>query len=111
MKRLALVLMLITLPFAAQATTHYEETITLICKPADKIWDTFVLDGKWLTGIHVHEDWTVKRITQVDYSIYVRIEGPENETITFEFNNGWPCKIMTRRKLIQPESDNFNQMD
>ena len=111
MKRLALVLMLLTLPFTAQATTHYEKTITLICKPADNIWETFVLDGGWISNIRIHKGWTVTKIVQVDYSIYVRLEGPENETITFEFNNGWPCKIETRRKLIQPESNNFNQID
>ena len=110
MKKLALILMLMMLPFAAQAQP-YEETTTLTCKPADNIWETFVLDGEWISNIHIHKGWIVKRISQGDYSIYVRIEGPENETITFEFNNGWPCKIKTRRKLIQAESDNFNQID
>ncbi len=111
MKRLALVLMLLTLPFTAQATTHYERTVTLICKPSDVIWETFILDGAWMRNFTIHKGWTVKRIAQVDYSIYVRLEKLDGETREFEFNNGWPCKIETRRKPIQPESDNFNQID
>jgi len=111
MKRLALVLMLLTLPFAAQATTHYEETRTLICKPADNIWEIFVLDGEWLSNMNRHKGWIVKRITQRRYSIEVRIDGPGGEKIYFDFNNGWPCKMEIRWKPIQPESDNFNQID
>lgn len=111
MKKLALVLMLLTLPFAAQATTHYEDTITLFCKWSDDIVETFILNGEWMSAGYIHEGWTVKRISQRKYSIEVRVDGPKGETVWFDFNNGWPCKVETRRKLIQPESDNFNQID
>jgi len=111
MKKLALVLMLLTLPFTAQATTHYEDTITLSCKSFGEVIETFVLDAEWSIGGYIHEGWTVKRISQRKYSIEVRVDGPKGETVWFDFNNGWPCKVETRRKLIQPESDNFNQID
>jgi len=111
MKRLALVLMLLTLPFAAQATTHYEETITLYCKMSNDLVETFILDGRWQAGPFIQKDWIVEIISQTDHSIYVRLDRPDGSIIRFEFNNGWPCRLETRRKPIQPESDNFNQID
>ncbi len=110
MKRLALVLMLLILPFAAQAQ-EYEETKTLYCKSSDTIWEVFVLDGEWISGIYKYEGWTVTRIIHLVYSIEVYVDGPGGERVYFEFNNGWPCKIETRHKPIQPESDNFTPVD
>ena len=110
MKRLALVLMLLMLSSVAQAQ-EYEETITLTCKPADNIWETFILDGEWMSARHIHEGWIVKRISQRNYSIEVRVDGPKGETIWFTFNNGWPCQVEIRHKPILPESDSFDPVD
>lgn len=98
MKKIALILMLLTLPFTAQATTHYKTT--LVCKWSHDIVETYVLDGEWSTGIHPHNGWTVKRITQRPYSIEVRIDGPKGETLNIDFNNGWPCKVLVRQKPV-----------
>lgn len=111
MKRLALALMLLMLSSAAQATTRHEDTITLLCKWSDDIVETFILDGKWMSAGYIHEGWTVKRITQRKYSIEVRVDGPKDETVWFDFNNGWPCRVETRRNLIQSESDSFKPAD
>ena len=112
MKRLALIFMLLTLSFSAQAQ-DYEETKTLYCKSSDTIWEIFVLDGEWISGIykHKHEGWTVKGIFQYESFIEVRLDGPGGETLWIDFNNGYPCKIEIRRKPIQPESDNFDKID
>ena len=113
MKRLALVLMLLMLPLAARATTHYEETTTLFCKWSDKVVESFTLDGPRMSSMYRnrYRGWTVKRISQRKYYIEVRLDGPNGETLWIDFNNGWPCRFETRHKPIQPESDNFNQID
>lgn len=111
MKKLALVLTLLMLSSTAQATTHYEETTTLFCKWSDDYTETFTLNGARAFNGNIHEGWTVKRISQLKYSIEVRLDGPEGEILYIDFNNGWPCRVETRLKPIQPESDNFNQID
>lgn len=110
MKKLALVLMLLVLPFTVQAQS-YERIITLYCKMSNNIVETFILNGQWQAGSYIQKDWTVKKIAQYDYSIYVHLENLDGSTISFEFNNGWPCRLETRRKPIQPESDTFEQLD
>lgn len=113
MKKLFLVLTMSILFFATQVQAQsYETTTTLYCKMSNELVETFILDGQWQAGPYIQKYWIVKRITQHEYFIRVRLESVDGSTtMYFEFNNGWPCKLMTRQTPIQPESEIFTPVD
>jgi len=114
MKRLALVLMLLTLTFAAQAQ-DYEEEIILYCVWPDGRIESFMEGGSYGSPIGLSGVWTVASIRQYPAAIRVRLKSPNRERV-ITFNNGWPCRLEVSYEFInheetKPESDNFNQID
>lgn len=110
MKKLALILMLLILPSIAQAQ-QYNNVTTLICGWQGRTWEYFKLNGSVKRGNLEIPEWTVTKITRHTNSIEVRLDHPNGDIFYIDFNNGWPCKVETRRILVQPESDSFNPAD
>lgn len=98
----------------AQARDYKEDT-TLLCVWPDGRIESFIEGGSYRSPIGLHTTWTVVSIHQYSAEIRVRLEASNREK-TIDFNNGWPCRIeidytLTDHEPLQPESDNFNQID
>ena len=114
MKKLALVLMLLILPFTVQAEDYIEET-TLLCTWPDGRIESFVKGDSYRSPIDLSDTWIVTNIVQYPAVIRVNLEAP-NRKKYIDFNSGWPCRIereytFTNHEEIQPESDSFNPVD
>lgn len=113
MKRLALVLMLLVMSSAAYAGGAYRKTV-LYCGWPNNITESFTLYGSYTLGMYKEPDWTVISIQYDDESTItlVYLQGPNDQTRTIRFTSGWPCRIDQHyTPPVQPESDNFNQID
>ncbi len=115
MKKLSLVLMLLMLPFSAQAR-EYEKETTLHCVWPDGRIESFTEGDSYRSPIGLSNNtWIVASIRQYPAAIRVRLEASNREK-NIDFNNGWPCRIerdytFTKPEATKPESDDFTPAD
>lgn len=114
MKKLALVLTLLMLSSTAQARDYVREKVLYCVWPDGRI-ESFTEGSSYVSPIGPWATWTVASIHQYPNTVRVRLEAPYKEKI-INFTNGWPCRMevdytFTNHEAVQPESDNFNQID